>query len=171
MTPATSAFDPLRHTLSRAIDKSRFFEDFSEGEEFLLPSRTITDAHFSAFQAVSGDNHPIHYDREYCRRHGHKDLLAHGLHVAALLTPGAGLFPHLVEESLVGFIEQSTRFLGPLYSGDTVYPRLVVSALKTQRTTGVLTLTSTIHNQRRELILDGQMRFLLKLRHPIGAPA
>lgn len=163
----TIAFDPLHHTLSRAIDKSRFFEDFREGEEFLLPSRTITDAHFSAFQAVSGDNHPIHYDREYCKRHGHKDLLAHGLHVVALLTPGAGLFPHLVEESLVGFIEQSTRFLGPLYSGDTVYPRLVVSGLKTQRTTGVLTIASSIHNQRRELILDGSMKFLLKLRHPL----
>jgi acyl dehydratase len=165
----TAPFDPARHSLSSSIDKSRFFEDFREGEQFPLPSRTITDAHFSAFQAVSGDNHPIHYDREYCRRHGHKDLLAHGLHVAALLTPGAGLFPHLVEESLVGFIEQSTRFLGPLYSGDTVYPMLVVTALKPQRTTGVLTLTSTIHNQRRALILDGQMRFLLKLRHPVTA--
>jgi acyl dehydratase len=144
----TTAFDPLRHKLA----EDRFFEDFSEGEEFLLPSRTITD-------------------REYCRRHGHKDLLAHGLHVVALLTPGAGIFPHLVEQSLVGFIEQSTRFLGPLYSGDTVYPRLVVSGLKSQRTTGVLTMTSTIHNQRRELILDGQMKFLLKLRNPLKAPA
>lgn len=162
----TTSFDPTRHTLSASIDKSRFFEDFREGEQFPLPSRTITDAHFSAFQAVTGDNHPIHYDREYCKRHGHPDLLAHGLHVAALLTPGAGLFPHLVEESLVGFLEQSTRFLKPLYSGDTVYPLLVVSGLKPQRTTGVLTLTATIHNQRRELILDGTFRFLLKLRHP-----
>ena len=159
-------FDPAGHSLSGTIDKHRFFEDFRAGEAFLLPSRTITDAHFSAFQAVSGDNHPIHYDREYCRRHGHPDLLAHGLHVAALLTPGAGLFPHLVEQSLVGFLDQSTRFLKPLSSGDTVYPRLVVTGLKPQRTTGVLTLTSSIHNQRRELILDGSMRFLLKLRHP-----
>ena len=79
-------FDPAGHSLSGTIDKHRFFEDFRAGEAFLLPSRTITDAHFSAFQAVSGDNHPIHYDREYCRRHGHPDLLAHGLHVAALLT-------------------------------------------------------------------------------------
>ena len=165
----TAPFDPALHSLSSSIDKNRYFEDFREGEKFPLPSRTITDAHFSAFQAVSGDNHPIHYDREYCKRHGHPDLLAHGLHVAALLTPGAGLFPHLVEESLVGFLDQSTRFLKPLYSGDTVYPMLVVTALKPQRTTGVLTLSATIHNQRRELILDGAFRFLLKLRTPIQA--
>ena len=162
----TTAFDPLSHTLSRSIGTPRYFEDFSEGEEFPLPSRTITEAHFSAFQAVSGDNHPIHYDREYCRRHGHQDLLAHGLHVAALLAPGAGLFPHLVEQSLIGFLDQQTRFLKPLYCGDTVYPLHIVSALKPQRTTGVLTLAATLHNQRRELILDGSFRFLLKLRHP-----
>lgn len=165
----TTAFDPTRHSLSSSIDKNRYFEDFREGEQFPLPSRTITDAHFSAFQAVSGDNHPIHYDREYCKRHGHPNLLAHGLHVAALLTPGAGLFPHLVEESLVGFLDQSTRFLKPLYSGDTVYPMLIVAALKSQRTTGVLTLSASIHNQRRELILDGAFRFLLKLRMPAKA--
>ena len=165
----TAPFDPAHHSLSSSIDKNRYFEDFREGEKFPLPSRTITDAHFSAFQAVSGDNHPIHYDREYCQRHGHPNLLAHGLHVAALLTPGAGLFPHLVEESLVGFLDQSTRFLKPLYSGDTVYPMLVVTALEPQRTTGVLTLSATIHNQRRELILDGALRFLLKLRTPIQA--
>ena len=149
----------------------RYFDDFVLGETFYIPSRTVTEAHFSAFQAASGDNHPIHYDREYCKRHGHPNLLAHGLHVAALLTPGAGLFPHLVEESLVGFLEQSTRFLKPLYSGDTVYPMLVVSGLKPQRTTGVLTLSASIHNQRRELILDGVFRFLLKLRNPAKSAA
>jgi acyl dehydratase len=24
---------------------------------------------------ASGDNHPIHYDREYCKARGHRDLL------------------------------------------------------------------------------------------------
>ena len=41
----------------------RYFEDFEVGERFYLPSRTMTEGVFSAFQAASGDNHPIHYDR------------------------------------------------------------------------------------------------------------
>ena len=45
--------------------------------KFYLPSRTLTEANFAAFQTVSGDNHPIHYDIEYCRRQGHPGLLAH----------------------------------------------------------------------------------------------
>ena len=95
----------------RLVPEQRWFEDFTLGERFPLPSRTLTDAHFLAFQAASGDNHPIHYDREYCRARGMPDLLAHGYQVAIQTVAGAGLFPHMVEESLRGFIEQSSRFL------------------------------------------------------------
>ena len=142
----------------------RYFEDFVLGEVFYIPSRTVTDAHFLAFQAASGDNHPIHYDREFCKRHGHRDLLAHGFQVAIQTAAGAGIFPFLVEDSLKGFIEQSSRFLKPAYAGDTLYPRPVVAELLSQRTTGVLTLRSTVHNQHGELVMEGLQRYLLKKR-------
>lgn len=144
----------------------RWFEDFVVGETFYIPSRTVMDAHFSAFQAASGDNHPSHYDREYCHRHGHRDLLAHGYQVVIQTAAGAGVFPFLVEDSLLGFIEQSSRFLKPVYAGDTLYPSLEVAELRAQRTTGVLTLRSTVHNQREELVMDGVQRYLIKRRGP-----
>ena len=40
--------------------------------------------------------------------------------------PGAGLFPFVTEDSLVGFLEQSSRFLKPVFAGDTLYPTLEV---------------------------------------------
>jgi acyl dehydratase len=157
-------FSPESHRLA----PSRFFEDFTLGESFYIPSRTVTEAQFLAFQAASGDNHPIHYDREYCRRHGHPELLAHGYQVLIQTAAGAGQFPFLVEESLMGFIEQSSRFLKPVYAGDTLYPQLVVNDLKPQRTTGVLTLSSTIHNQKRELVMEGTQTYLLRKRGSSG---
>jgi acyl dehydratase len=154
------AFDPTGHRLC----PQRYFDDFRLGETFNIPSRTVTEAQFLAFQAASGDNHPIHYDRDYCRRHGHKDMLAHGYQVLIQSAAGAGLFPFMVEDSLMGFIEQSSRFLKPVYVGDTLYPRLAVSGLKPQRTTGVLTLAVTIHNQAGELVMEGQQAYLLRKR-------
>lgn len=142
----------------------RWFEDFVVGETFYIPSRTVTEAHFLAFQAASGDNHPSHYDRVYCRRHGHRDLLAHGYQVVIQAAAGAGVFPFLVEDSLMAFIEQSSRFLKPVYVGDTLYPLLEVVALQPQRTTGVLTLRATIHNQSEDLVMDGSQRYLIKRR-------
>ena len=161
----SEAFDPERHRLAT----SRYFEEFALGESFPLPSRTVTEAQFLAFQAASGDNHPIHYDREYCRRRAHPELLAHGYQVLIQTAAGAGLFPFLVEDSLIAFLEQSSRFLLPVYAGDTLYPRLTVAELVAQRTTGLLTLASTIHNQKRELVLEGRQKYLLRRRPPAAA--
>lgn len=159
----SSGFDPKGHKVTH---ESRYFEDFSLGERFALPSRTMTESHFLAFQAASGDNHPIHYDRPYCQAHGHRDLLAHGFQVLIQTAAGAGLFPHLVEDSLMGFIEQSSRFLAPVYVGDTLYPVLEVAELKAQRTTGVLAMRTSVHNQDGTLVMEGEQRYLLRKRSP-----
>ena len=144
--------------------EQRWFDDFTVGERFPLPSRTMTDALFAAFQLASGDNHPIHSDVEHCRQHGHPGLLAHGFQIAIQTAAGAGMFPHMVEESLKGFLEQGSRFLKPVYSGDTLYSVLIVSELVPGRTTGVLTMRSEVLNQRRELVMDGFHKYLLRRR-------
>jgi acyl dehydratase len=154
-------FDPKAH---RMVVEQRWFEDFVVGERFVLPSRTQTSAIFAAFQTASGDTHPIHYDVEYCRARGMPNLLAHGFQTLIHTAPGAGLFPFLVEDSLIGFLEQSSRFLKPVHADDTLYPALEVTDLTPGRTTGVVTLRSTVHNQRSELVLDGMQKFLIRRR-------
>ena len=154
-------FDPATH---RIVPEQRWFEDFTVGERFVIPSRTMTSAVFAAFQAASGDTHPVHYDVEYCRARGMPDLLAHGFQTLIHTAPGAGLFPYLVEDSLVGFLEQSSRFLKPVHAGDTLYPALEVAGLVPGRSTGVVTLRSSVFNQRRELVLEGMQKFLLRKR-------
>jgi acyl dehydratase len=151
-------FDPRRHE----VLPQRSFADLKVGERFVLPSRTVTDADFAAFRQVSGDNHPIHYDVEYCRAHGHPGLLAHGLQVLCFTAAGAGTFPHVIGDALIGFIEQSCKFLKPVYAGDTLYPALTLSALVPQRTTGIVVMAASVHNQRRELVLTGEHRYLVR---------
>ena len=159
MSDSETSFDPVGH---RVIAEQRWFDDFEIGERFALPSRTMTDAIFLAFQAASGDNHPVHYDAEYCKRHGMPGMLAHGYQIAIQTVAGAGIFPFLVEDSLKGFLEQSTRFLHPVYAGDTLYPALEVDEVTPGRTTGVVGLRATVHNQDGILVLDGHHRYLLR---------
>jgi len=161
---AEEPFAPERHK----PDVSLAFEELEVGQKFYIPSRTMTEALFAAFQLASGDNHPIHYDVEYCRRHGHENMLAHGFQVAIQSAAGAGMFPFVIGDSLIGFLEQSSRFLKPVYVGDTLYPMLTIVELTPQRTTGVLVVRSTIHNQRSELVMDGQQKYLLRLGKPGG---
>ena len=153
-------FSPAEHKFA----EPKYFEDLALGEQFYIPSRTLGEANFAAFQTASGDNHPIHYDVEYCRARGHQDLLAHGFQVLIQTAAGAGIFPHVIGDALIGFIEQSSRFLKPVYAGDTVYPMLTITDLKAQRSTGVVTVASTVHNQRGELVLEGEQKYLIRRR-------
>jgi acyl dehydratase len=153
-------FDPSKHRRHA----NRWFDDFKLGERFVLPSRTMTDALFLAFQSASGDNHPVHYDVEYCRRKGMPHMLAHGYQILIQTAAGAGEFPFMVEDSLVGFLDQSSRFLHPVYSGDTLYPALHVAELAPNRSTGVITMKSTVYNQESKLVMEGTQRYLVRKR-------
>ena len=166
MSDTSTSDAPFRPEDHRQFE-TRWFDDFAMGERFVLPSRTMTDALFLAFQTASGDNHPIHYDVEYCRRRGMPHMLAHGFQVLIQTAAGAGHFPAMVDDSLIAFLEQSSKFLGPVYVGDTLYPALTIDELTPGRTTGVIGMTSTVHNQKGDLVLEGRHRYLLRKR-PAG---
>ncbi len=157
----TTGFDAAR---DHRFAATRWFDDFALGERFYIPSRTQTDALFGAFQLASGDNDPIHYDVEYCRRRGHPGMLAHGMQVMIQTAAGAGVFPQLVADSLVAMLECSAKMVAPVYNGDTLYPLLEVAELIPQRSTGVMVLRATVHNQNNVLVLDGTHRYLLRKR-------
>ena len=155
-----AAFDPDAFRLT----PQRWFEDFAVGEKFYINSRTQTEGIFAMFQAASGDNHPIHYDVEFCKARGHRGLLAHGLQVLIQTVAGGGVFPHLCNDSLIGFLDVSAKFLKPVYAGDTLYPELEIVEVTPGRSTGVLGLRATVHNQQGELVLEGMHRYLLRKR-------
>jgi len=143
---------------------TRYFEDFRIGEKYVIPSRTQTSGLFAMFQAASGDNDPIHYDVEYCRERGHKDMLAHGMQVMIQSAAGAGDFPSEVADSLVGMLEVSGKFLRSVCRGDTLYPELEIVDLTSQNTTGVIGMRATIHNQEDILVFEGMHKYLLRKR-------
>ena len=145
------------------ITPPKTFADLRVGDRYPLPSRTLGDGNFSAFQAVSLDNHPIHYDVEYCRALGHPGPLAHGLQILCFTAAGAGLFPHEIGDSLLGMTEVSAKLKRSAFPGDTLYPSLEITGLKRQTTTGVVTMAARVTNQRGEIVLDGEHVYLLRL--------
>ena len=155
------------HILLKMINKQykkncKYFEDFSIGDTYLIPSRTQTSGIFAMFQAASGDNDPIHYDLEFCKKRGHPEMLAHGLQVLIQTAAGAGSFPSEVRDSLIGLIEVSGKMLKPVYREDTLYPELIVSKLTSQNTTGILEMKAIVNNQKNILVFEGSHKYLIK---------
>ncbi len=163
MTDDNQEFDVKR---DHRYGPSRYLEDFQIGETFYIPSRTMTEAIFAAFQLASGDNDPIHYDVEYCRARGHRSLLAHGMQVLIQTAAGAGTFPHQVADSLLGLLEISGKMLQPVYAGDTLYPLLSVAEIQPQKTTGILVLKAEVWNQDSLQVFTGTHSYLIGRRPP-----
>lgn len=155
------ALPPIYET--HRVVPAKTFAELKVGDRYPLPSRTLGDGAFVAFQAVSLDNHPIHYDEEYCRALGHPGPLAHGLQVLAFTAAGAGLFPHEIGDALLGMISVSANIRKSAYPGDTLYPLLEITDLKPQRSTGVVTMRATVTNQKGETVLEGEHVYLLRL--------
>jgi acyl dehydratase len=69
-----------------------------------------------------------------------------------------------MHESIVAFLEQSSRFIAPAFAGDTLYPELEVAALRPRERTGELTLNARVRNQRQELVLEGRHVYVVRRR-------
>jgi len=158
MADTSPRFDPAAHVLV----PQRGFDDLRIGEVFRAPSRTLTDAHASAFQAVSADNHPVHYDVEWARAHGHSAPVVHGLQVLACTAPGATLFPHTIGEVFIRFASLSCDFLGEVHAGDTLYSELTIIELIPDGSEGRVATAVTVHNQRGEVVLSGRHEYILQ---------
>lgn len=142
----------------------RWFDDFKVGDRFESPGKTLTDAHFMFFAGMTGDAHPIHYDDEYAKTKKFGRRLAHGLLLTSLTAVGASTLAPVIEASIVAFVEQTTRFKAPAFLGDTLKPRHEVVALDRKRSAGLLTLRVTLTNQRGEVVLEGEHRYLIAYR-------
>jgi len=155
---ASDKFDPNAFLIVEA----RTFEDLKIGEIFRAPSRTLTDAHSAAFQTVSCDNHPVHYDKEWAQKRGHSAPVVHGLQVLAFTAPGATLFPHYIGEVFIAFTGLSCQFLKEVHSGDTLYSSLKIKELIPNGKTGTVITEVTVYNQNGELVLMGEHQYLLR---------
>ena len=95
--------------IEKNLSTNKYFEDFNLNDSYLIPSRTQTSGIFSMFQAASGDNDPIHYDVEYCKKRGHPDMLAHGIQVLMQTAAGAGTFPSEVRRKYRKYLLRNNR--------------------------------------------------------------
>ncbi|TAK80608.1 MAG: dehydratase [Betaproteobacteria bacterium] len=124
-----------------------------EGERFEGPSKTLTDAHFLLFSALTGDVHPIHYDAEYAKGTRFGKPLAHGLMLNALTALGASN----ARERLHGFVfvEQGCRFFKPAVVGDTVRPRQEIERVWEEKGKLFCRVKTSLVNQRDEILIEG----------------
>jgi 3-hydroxybutyryl-CoA dehydratase len=147
----------------------RYLDDFAPGEVFALLPQTLSDKHFAAFAAMTGDAHPLHYDADYVRDRGWDAPLAHGLLLLGLCALGAAPVSQELTESMIAMVGNEARYKRPAFVGDTVTPQFTVVAVEPKDDDrGIVHLAITLHNQRGEVVLEGMHVLMLKRRGKNG---
>ena len=143
----------------------RYLDDFTLGEVFKSSPHILSDKHFDAFAAMTGDAHPLHYDADYARARGWDAPLAHGLLLFGLCALGVAPISAELTESMVAMLGNEARYKRPAFVGDTVTPQFTVVAVEPKGADrGILRLAIALHNQRNELVLEGMHILMLKRR-------
>ena len=146
--------------------EQRYFEDFRVGDRFVSHPRTITDAHFSLFAGLSGDNHPLHYDAIYGAQSVFGRPVAPGLMLTSLTSLGNSELSYQLLESMIAMLEEHSRYLQPVFAGDSLRVAFEVAEVSAKGERGIVRFDSSITNQRGETVLQGSHTYMLKCRAP-----
>jgi len=149
-----------------------FADDLKVGQTFAGGARGIGDAQFRAFADMTGDDHPLHYDDAYAAKTRFGKRLAHGLLVMSMTALGATPMSRRIEDAMVAFVEQGSRFLKPVFVGDTLTSRFEVASIepKPPRGAALVRFNVSLTNNRDEIVLEGHHTYLLLLRPSRDTP-
>ena len=144
---------------------SKFFDDFTVGEEFVTHGRTVTEADVANFAGVTGDINPLHMDEEYAKQTRFGRRLPHGqlIFVLSLGLAERGIAP-MFHDSIIAFSGvDKMRFVKPVFMGDTITLKRRVDATEPRdNASGVVTFEDHVVNQDGQLCLRYSPKYLLK---------
>jgi acyl dehydratase len=105
----------------------RFFEDFVLDEEFLTPSRTLTETDVVMFAAMSGDYNELHTSEAFMKSTQFGKRIGHGL-LGLAVSHGLFFRLGLVEGTAIAFLGiESWKFEAPFFLGDTIRVKIKVA--------------------------------------------
>lgn len=143
----------------------RYFEDYRVGEEFVTPSRTITETDIVLFAGLTSDFNPLHTDQVFASKSVFRNRIAHGM---LTLSIAMGLISRLglSEGTIVALVGMDKiRFQAPVKIGDTLKCTTAVMTKKdvSDPRRGLVTFDQKVQNQEDVVVLTFQ-RTVLFLR-------
>ena len=110
----------------------RYFEQFSVGERFVTPSRTLTESQIADFAALTGDRNPIHMDAAFAATTPFVTPIAHG---PMMIGMAFGLLSDidLIDGTALALKDLTWSFEAPLRAGDSVHVVAIVLEARPSR--------------------------------------
>ena len=121
-------------------------------------SKEVSQEDIVTFAQVTGDMNRLHLDESYAQKTRFKQRVAHGMLAAGYISAALGTKLAGPDVTVV-YLNQSLRFLRPIFIGDTVTATVEVKAIDGERR--FVTVQTDCHNQKGEQVVTGEATVLL----------
>ncbi len=141
-----------------------YFDDFTVGEVFETPRRTITTTDIVNFACLSGDFNGVHTDWEYCKTTPFGEPIAHAPLIYAVMG-GLQYASGINDGTLLAVLGiDQWRMLKPVKHGDTIFMRSTVTETKetSKPDRGVVSFLREFVNQREEIVQSMTATFMYR---------
>ena len=117
---------------------------------------TVTEKLVSDFSVISGDFNPLHMDENYATKTKFKKRICHGMLLASFLSRLVGMY--LPGKNALYF-SQVLNFVSPCFINDVI--RVKGEIIDKNYATKIITVKTSIVNQKNELILEGEAKVII----------
>ena len=148
----------------------RYLEDFTIGDVYEhRPGRTISEADNTWFTLLTMNQHPLHFDHEYCR---HTEFGRPLVNSALTLSVVVGMTVSDVSQKAIANLGWTEiEMPAPVFHGDTLYAEtevLDVRESKSRPTQGIVSIETRAHKQDGTLVMNFRRSVLIpKLGHAV----
>jgi 3-hydroxybutyryl-CoA dehydratase len=140
-----------------------YLDDLEPGQRFEGDVHRLDEAAFEVFAKLTGDAHPIHYDRDYARKTRFGERVAHGLLLAAMTALGATSLSGRLRESMVALAGVGFQFRKAVLVGEAVRPVFTVDSKEPARGR-VRFRVELLNASSGETVAEGFHEYVLKNR-------
>jgi acyl dehydratase len=146
------------------------FGEFSVGQRFRTPGRTITESDMMAFAGLTGDYNPVHTDEEFAKQTPFGTRIAHGP-MSVGMAFGLASRLDLIDGTVVALLGVSWAFKAPVKPGDTIHAEIEVLQTRDVKdpTLGFVEWSIAMVNQAGVVTSSGTAQLLMRRERPAAA--
>lgn len=119
-------------------------------------SKTITTQMMSKFKGISGDENPIHVDRDFAQKKGFREVVVYGMLSSIFFSTIVGMYlPG--ENGLLQSVQ--CDYLRPVYVDSVLLIKGEIIAI--HKSVGQITIKAEVWDEKKELVVRGIIKALV----------